>query len=258
MITFFSIALFISLFLMTFTLILSSSLKHDTLQPALKIYAGNMLRDYASSQDIFSPGNQANMKNYCSISTDYRFIYNNYSIVIPCQVIENGTDAAIDYSAGYIIDQIYSSEYNCEFWQCVKDSSTPFVLVSQKSRDYWRGKFAVLLGLSFIIFASIFLISRNRTTTLIVSGVLIIFAAFPFRKLNWALTFVPEKLSGIFSVFFTKAHGVFAAMLIIGVIFIGAGILFKILGWDMKFNEDFQENEEAPKKVLYNLKLKKK
>lgn len=253
-ITFFSIILFISLFLMNFTVILSSSLQHDTLKPALKSYAGNMLEDYANGQDIFSQENQVYMQNYCSIQSEYKFTYEDYSFAIPCQVIEEGKDSIINYGAENFVDQIYYKEYNCEFWQCVKESSIPLVLISEKAMNYWKGKFLILLGLSFIIFASIFLISRNRTTTFLVTGVLLIISAFPFRRLDWALTFVPEKVSGIFSIFFTKAHSVFVIILIIGIVFIVAGILFKIFGWNMKFNKD--ESSEEDKERILKKKLK--
>jgi hypothetical protein len=207
---------------------------------------------------MFSKENQVYMKNYCSIGSEYKFTYGNYSLTLPCQIIENGTDAIIDYGAGYIVDQIYYTEYNCEFWQCVGNSSVPLVLISEKAMDYWRGKFLLLLILSFIIFALIFFISKNRTTTFIVTGGLLIISALPFRKLNWALTFVPEKLSGIFSVFFTKAHSVFVIMLVIGIVFIILGIISKIFGWNMNFNEESSEKEEISKKGSSNLKSKKK
>ena len=198
------------------------------------------------------------MKNYCSIRNEYTFTYENYSVTIPCQVMENGTDAIIDYGAGHIFDQVYYSEYNCEFWQCVKDSQTLFVLVSEKAMNYWKGKFAILLGLSFIVFASIFLISRSRATTLIVTGVLIVIAVLPFRKLNWALNLVPQKLSGIFSVFFTKAHSVFVIMLVIGIVLIAFGIVSKMFGWKMEFGKDSSEEEEPEEKNRSNSRYKKK
>jgi hypothetical protein len=69
------------------------------------------------------------------------------------------------------------------------------------------------------------------------------------------LTFVPEKVSDIFSIFFTRAHSVFVIMLIIGITFIIWGILFKIFGWNMKFNKDEEGLED---KNSSNLKYKKK
>lgn len=254
-ITFFSIVLFIFLFFMSLTAVLSSSLNYNTLQPALKSYAGDMLQSFVDSENIFSVENRVYMKNYCSIQSEYKFTYENYSFVIPCGVIENGTNSIISYGADNFVNQIYYAEYNCEFWQCVKASSIPLVLISEKAREYWHGKFLLLLGLSIVIFALIFFISKNRPTTFIVTGILLIVSALPFRKLHWILTFIPEKFSGIFSAFFTKAHSVFVIILIIGIVFIFWGILCKIFEWKMEFGEEDSEEDE---KNISNLRYKKK
>jgi len=256
-ITFFSIILFVFLFFMSMTAILSSSLNYNTLQPALKTYAGDMLQGLTDSENIFSAENQVYMNNYCSISTDYMFTYENYSFVIPCNVIEQGKDEIIIYAADNFVNQTYYAEYNCEFWDCVKNSSVPLVLISEKARDYWHDKFILLLGLSIVIFALIFFISKNRSTTFIVTGVLLIFSALPFRKLDWILTFIPEKFSGIFSAFFTKAHSIFVVVLIIGIVFIVWGILCKVFGWKMEFGEE-DSGEEMDEKNSSNLRYKKK
>lgn len=244
-ITFFSIVLLISLFLMNLCLIVSWSLEHDTLKPALEGSASNILKDFLTNSDMFSAENQAHMKNYCSIDSEFKFTYENYNFTFPCQVIENGPDSIVSYGSDYFIDTIYYAEYNCEFWQCVKNSSTvPFVLFSEKAMDYWRGKFLLLLALSFLIFALIFFISKNRPLTLIITGVLLIFSVFPFRKLSWVLTFIPEKFLGLFSVFFTKAHAVFVIILIIGIIFIGIGLAFRLFGWSMNLIKKSPEDSE--------------
>jgi hypothetical protein len=257
-ITFFSIVLFVFLFFMSLTSILSSSLNYNTLQPALKIYAGDMLQGITDSENIFSAKNQIYMNNYCSIQSEYKFTYENYSFVIPCNVIEQGKDGIISYAADNFVNQIYYTEYNCEFWQCVKNSTIPLVLISEKARDYWHDKFLLLFGLSIVIFALIFFISKNRSTTVIVTGILLILSALPFRKLHWILTFIPEKFSGIFSVFFTRAHGIFVIILIIGVVFIAWGILCKIFGWRMEFGEEDTEEEGQDEKNQSNLRYKKK
>jgi hypothetical protein len=257
-ITLFSIVLFILLFLMSLTAILSSSLSYNTLQPALKTYAGDMLQGLTDSENIFSAENQVYMNNYCSISTDYMFTYDNYSFVIPCGTIEQGKDAIINYTVDNFVSQIYYTEYSCEFWQCVKTSPVPLVLLSQKAKDYWHEKFLVLLGLSIVLYGLIFFISKNRPTTFIVTGVLLILSSLPFRSLHWALRFIPEKFSGIFSVFFTRAHNVFVAVLIIGIVFIVWGILCKIFGWKMEFGEEDSEVKDSEEKQQSNLRYKKK
>jgi hypothetical protein len=244
---------------MSLTVVLSSSLSYDTLQPALKSYAGDILQGFVNNgENIFSAENRVYMENYCSIQSEYKFIYDNYSFVIPCETIEQGKDAIISYAADNFVNQIYYTKYNCEFWQCVKNSTMPFVLISEKAKDYWQSKFLLFVGLSIVIFALIFFISKNRPTTFIVTGILLIVSALPFRKLHWILAFIPEKFSGIFSAFFTKAHSVFVIILIIGIVFIVWGILCKIFELKMEFGEEDSKGEEQGKRDLSNLRYKKK
>jgi len=232
-ITLFSIILLLSLFLMNLSLIVSWSLEHDTLQPALKSSAGSFLKDSLDVKNVFEGEAKTLMSSYCLIESEYKFTYENYNITIPCEIIEKGPDSVINYGMDSFIDTIYYAEYNCEFWECMKESSIPFVLFSEKAMDYWRGKFLLLVLVSFVLFALIFLISKNRPVTFIVTGIFLVLSSLPFRKLNWVLKIIPDEFSGIFSVFFTKAHSVFIIMLIIGLIFIGVGLAFRFFGWSM-------------------------
>ncbi|MGY4884472.1 MAG: hypothetical protein ACP5NZ_02735 [Nanobdellota archaeon] len=247
-VTFFSIILFIALIFMNLTLIISLSLEHDTLQPALKNSTDAILSNYLAEGSMFSEEEKMYMENYCSIESEYIFTYENYTFPIPCKIIEEGENSTVNYITDNFIEVIYYEEYNCEFWQCVKSSSIPFVLISKKARDYWNENFMILLGLSLLIFALTFLISNDRPGRFIVGGVLIVFSALPFRSLDWALIFVPDNFSSIVSVFFTKAHFVFMTMLIIGILFIVFGILCKIFGWKMKFHKDEEVKGNVQKK----------
>jgi c-di-AMP phosphodiesterase-like protein len=165
-------------------------------------------------------------------------------MIIPCQVIEQGPDSIIEYGADNFIDEVYYAEYNCELWDCVGNSSFPLVLFSEKAMDYWRAKFLLLAAISIALFALIFFISRNRTTTFIVTGILIILSSLPFRGLGWVLNLLPSEFSGIFSAFFAKSHAVFIIMLVIGIIFIGIGIIFKLFGWSMNFMKKVSEDSD--------------
>jgi hypothetical protein len=259
LVTLFSIILFFSLFLMSFSAILSSSLQHDVLQPVLKTSVSEILRGSLGGGSMFTEQEKAQMQNACLIQEEYTLSYSGYTSVIPCEIIQQGEDAIINYEAENLVNNIYYTEYNCEFWECVdasiKSSSIPFVLISEKAREYWTKNFFILLGLSILIFAVIFMISRNRPGVFITGGVLLILSALPFRILNWLLGLlggvIPSEFSGIFSVFFTKAYSVFKIILIIGIVFIIFGVLCKIFGWKMRFgksSEESSEKSEKPKK----------
>jgi hypothetical protein len=241
-ITIFSIVLVISLFLMNFTLIVSWSLQHDNLQPALKTSATNFLKNTLNAESIFNGESESLMQAYCIVNKEYNFTYGEDTITIPCEVILKGEDAVIDYGVSNLIDIEYYKEYSCDFWKCVKDSQVPLVLFSEKAMDYWRGKFFLLLIVSFVLFALIFLISRKRPVTIAITGLLIIVSSLPFRKLDWVIHLIPKQFSGIISVFFTKAHEVFIIMLFVGLLFIGLGIAFRLLGLKLVFWESTPEN----------------
>jgi hypothetical protein len=207
-----------------------------------------------------------------SIVLFFFFILMNFSLIVSLSLEHDTFQPALNNSIGKLLgdygtqvafdqeelDTLYYTEYNCEFWQCVKESISnslvPLVLFSEKAREYWSQKFLLSLGLSLLVFALIFLISKNRSTTFIVTGALLIISALPFRRLDWILKFINEEVSPIFSVFFTKAHSVFVTIVVIGIILIVAGILCKIFGWKLKFTK----NEEIPKEDLRKPKLKKK
>jgi len=243
-ITFFSFVLLLSLFLMNLSLVLSWSMEYDTFQPALKTSASDFLKDSFGVENALEEEANTFMKSYCLINNEYNFEYEDYNLTIPCEVVEEGTDSVINYGMNYLIDTIYYAEYNCEFWECLKESSVPFVLFSEKAMEYWRAKFILLLLVSIVLFVLIFLISKNKPITVVITGILLIFSSLPFKKLEWALRIIPEQFSGIFSVFFTKAHNVFIIMLIIGIILIGIGFAFKFFGWSMNIRNWFSKDSD--------------
>lgn len=245
-ITFFSIVLLLSLFLMNVCLILSWSLEHDTFQPALKASASDFFKNSLNLdiENVLQEQASTLMKSYCLVKSEYTLTYENYSLTIPCEVIEKGTPSIIDYGLNSLIDKIYYAEYNCEFWKCIKETSIPFVLFSEKAMDYWRSKFILLAVISFVLFVLIFLVSKTKSIAFIIAGSLLVLSALPFGKLNLILTFIPKKFAGIFSVFFTKSHNVFIIIFIIGLIFIGIGFVFRFFGWSMNFTNWFSKDSD--------------
>ena len=121
LVTLFTIILFFSLLMMNFALVISLSLQHDTLQPALKISVSGFLDDFLNSVDSLGENEKTVMDNYCLVESEYAFDYDIYSFAIPCEVIQNGESAIINYAVENFVDQVYYAEYDCEFWQCVKD-----------------------------------------------------------------------------------------------------------------------------------------
>lgn len=261
-ISIFGFILFLSLILMNFSLTISLSLDYETLQPALKSSFGGILEDFLESGGMFSQENQKYLKNYCLIEKEYSFDYENQTFAIPCEIIQEGKESVVNYVLDNFTETIYYKEYDCKFWECVGSSQFPLVLISEKAKSYWGWNFLVLAALSFVLFALIFLISKNRPTSFISTGILAILSALPFRNLDMFLFFLPKEISAVFSVFFTKAHAVFMVLLVIGIFFILAGILSKIFKWKMKFSQDSPEKPvgkpgEKPKQEVSKSEIRK-
>lgn len=254
LITIFAIVFFFSLLAMNFCLAISLSLNHETIKPAVKITVVELMTDFSQKGELFTAQEKEDMSNYCMADSQYTLSYENYNLVVPCEVIEQGEDSIVNYVSDNLVDQVYYTEYECEFWDCVRNSQMPLVLISEKAKEYWNGKFLLLSGLSLLLFFVIFLIAKKRPAKFITAGVLIILAAFPFRNLDWISRFVSQwKFSGILSVFFTQAHTVFLLMIVFGVLFIVLGILCLIFGWKLRFKED-----EGEQQLKSNLQKKKK
>ncbi|MBP6857093.1 MAG: hypothetical protein BWY36_00590 [Candidatus Diapherotrites archaeon ADurb.Bin253] len=240
-ITLFGLVLTICILLMNVSITFASSLDYDDLKPALDNSANGVIDSIVDFEEVF--GEELN--NYCNIDSQYTFNYGNESFAIPCEVIEEGEDSIAIYIQNNFIEQIYYADYNCKFWECVKESEVPFVLISDKARVYWAGKAILLAIMSLVLFGLIFLVAENRPSKFISFGILLALCSLPFKNMNWILKIVPAQVAPLFSLFSQKAHTVFVIMLIISIILALIGIVALIFGWKMKFKEENLENKKS-------------
>ncbi len=240
-ITLFGFVLAICIILMNVSITFASSLDYEDLKPALDNSTNGIIGSILDVEAVF--GEELN--NYCNLDSQYIFNYGNESFTIPCEVIEEGEDSIAIYIQDNFIEQIYYANYDCEFWECVKDSEVPFVLISDKARVYWAGKAVLLAIMSLVLFGLIFLVAEKRPSKFISFGILLAFCSLPFKNMDWILKIVPAQVAPLFSLFSQKAHGVFIVMLIISIIFALIGIVALIFGWKMKFKEESLENKNS-------------
>lgn len=240
-ITLFGLVLTICILLMNVSITFASSLDYDDLKPALDNSANGVIDSIVDFEEVF--GEELN--NYCNIDSQYIFNYGNESFAIPCEVIEEGEDSIATYIQNNFIEQIYYADYDCKFWECVKESEVPFVLISDKARVYWAGKAILLAIMSLVLFGLIFLVAENRPSKFISFGILLALCSLPFKNMNWISKIVPAQVAPLFSLFSQKAHTVFVIMLIISIILALIGIVALIFGWKMKFKEENLENKKS-------------
>lgn len=149
------------------------------------------------------------------------------------------------------IDDIYYKEYNCSLFECIKQDESPLVLLSEKSKIYFHQKFIFMLLISLALIGIMFLFLESKYSVFTITGILMIFSALPFRKLNWAINLLPKgKVTELFIVFFTKATNVFTVMLIIGGILLALGIAFEFLGIGLKLNNFLNKFRKEQKEDL--------
>src|SRR3989339_535736 len=176
-----SILLFLSLFIGNIFLTLSWSLEYETVKPQMI----TLVEDLANNElGLFESVNKDFylMTTYCQNNSEYVFAQEGYTFVIPCENILLGPEEVIKYGIANLVTQMYYEEYDCNFWECVKLADKPFVLVSEKAKDYWKSKFYLILMI---------------TIGLIILSVLILGIGLKFINIGFKLTNFFSKIQEI-------------------------------------------------------------
>lgn len=251
-VTVLAVVLLMSLFLMNASLTLTWSLEYDTLKPVIKEAVGGLVEEEFGLGDYLDDTISL-MQIYCLNETEFIFNEGGYTFVIPCETINQGKDAVLDEGSDILIDSVYYAEYDCDYWECVKETDDFLVLISEKAHDYWRSKFFIFLLTSLALFVLIFIVTNKKSNAFILGGILAIVSSIPFIKLSWLSIFVPEEFKSIFMSFFARSHNVFLIMLIIGFFLLGLGITFHFLKWGLRisklFRKDSGEDEDSDEDV---------
>jgi len=232
---FFSSLLFLSIFLGNAFLTVSWSLEYETLEPNLNNFATELIEDMKINKTLSENYNL--MLINCQNEELFNLSEQGLNLEIPCQIIKQGPEKVLEYGVQKSIKNIYYKDYNCEYWDCIKNTDTVFVLISETARDYWKSKFYLTLISSIILFTLLVIFIESKKSALTITGALMIVSSIPFRKIDWLFTLLPEgKLTEIFSLFFTRSYNVFLTMLIIGSIILLVGLAFEFFNIGFKIN----------------------
>lgn len=258
--------LFMSFLLMGTFATLNLSLEYDVVKPQVntiirEIVIDEVDRTVIEQQEII-------LKDYCNNNSEYVFEDANYTYIIPCDVIAQGTDAIIDKEVDSLINGTYYKEYDCKFWQCFKSEERPLFLVSQYAKDYWKSKYYNFLLISIVLAGLVFFLVEKKNNFPILVGVLLSISFIPVANLDTiGKAIVKIILSGaglaieslksidlnvIVSIFFSKANDVFLTGFIIGLILIGLGIFFKLLRVGFKIGKlfgKFRKTDSGTKQI---------
>ena len=186
------------------------------------------------------------LQAYCENNTEFVFSEQGYTFVIPCELASEGVDVLINESIESVIESVYYKEYDCGFWDCLKEQGTPFFLVSEKSKDYWKGNFIMALIVSAILVILLFLLVSRKYNTLVIPGFLLVLASFPFMKLGIFSSLSTNSLFLSFiNIFFSRSQEVFVISLTVGIILIVLGVLIKLFMIGFRVSEWFKKSEET-------------
>ena len=236
-----SVLLLLSFLVGNVFLTLSLSLDYDNVKSELVPIVKELVEDEMDLGQVIEE-HYPFMEEYCENNTEYVFNEQGYTMVIPCDVVLQGHDAVVIYSIDALVEEIYYKDYDCSFWDCLKETEQPFFLVSQKAHDYWLGKFYILLVFSIILIALIFFLVEQKTNLSILVGILLAISALPFMKLNWILSFISEEsFLQFFTVFFAKSYVVFLISFILGLIIIALGVVLKFFVVGFKISDFFSK-----------------
>ncbi|MDA3836926.1 MAG: hypothetical protein PF542_04855 [Nanoarchaeota archaeon] len=234
-----SSVLFLTLFLGNGLLTLTWSLEYDNVAPHVQNFSGGIFEDLGVRENIIN--DYQLMEDYCGSYDAYPYNRDEISLKVPCDIIRLGPDSVVNYSVSKFFYDVYNKEYDCSFWKCVKEADNGiFVLISAKANDYWKSKFKLAILASVILAGLLLLVLESKYSLFTITGILMMFSAFPYMKLNWVFGFLPEgSLTGLFVALFTKSYNVFLIMTIIGAVLLAIGIAFEFLGFGLKLSKLF-------------------
>jgi hypothetical protein len=169
------------------------------------------------------------IQSICQANPNYVFAITNYSINLSCDVVLQGTDAIIIEGTKEVIHQIYYANYDCDFLNCIKSTQVPLFLLSEKAYNFWTDKFRISLAVSFVLLVILLFLVKKKENMPLLSGILLSVSSLPFIKLDVLLnTFSDKIVSQFLKVFFSQAFYFSLRALIVGLVLIGLGVIFRI------------------------------
>lgn len=235
--------LFISLILLALFSVVQWSSNYDVLKPGLVSYSKSALQNGNLLNFNLNEGYSA-LQTYCLMHDNYIYTDGNIHLEIPCDVVNKGMDSVIDYGVNNILQNIYYKNYTCGFMNCLQQDKNPLVLVSEKAHLFLRAKFYIMLLISIILFILLFLCTKKKSNSFIITGILMVLVSLITKSIDFLLVLVPQQIRDIVGLFFSKSHTVFLIFLITGIALIFIGILIKVLKLEVKIAERFSKKDK--------------
>lgn len=234
-----SIFLFLIIILSSIFYTFSASLSYDSLEkevvPIVMNLSGGI--DGLIGVDIFDNMDQASdkLKEFCDENPglpEYSFVFEGKTFILSCDIVEDyeeNKNKAMEESIKKILTDIYYSEYDCGFWDCFKETKSPFFLFSEKAKNYWSQKFTQSLIVLFVIVCLIFLFLENKRNVFFVGGSVIVISSLALFKIEGLVgSFVGKDYLFFLNIFFNGMPKISSILLFVGIFFVVFGFIFKL------------------------------
>jgi len=229
---------------------LSSSLKYENVQANAANTALNILN---SQMNITQQVDQSlpMIQQYCRLNPgNINLNYQGYNITVSCADANSNATELIRSTMNNFIKNIYYTNYNCNYWDCLKQySGSPLFLISEKSHNYWKNIFYYLAAISSALFVAFGLLYKKKENLMITTGIIVMLSSLPLLLLQKILSTFPAIVANVGSVFFSQSRTMFLIMMISGVVITGAGILIRIFGIGTKIYEIFARRKKAAPQI---------
>ena len=192
------------------------------------------------------------MEEYCLNNDveDYIFNEQGFTFVVSCDTINKGIDAVVSEGLENSVEDLYYREYNCDFWECLKESEYPFFLISEKSQNYFEDKFYLFLFISIVLLVLLFFFVETKQNFFILSGGAFVLVALPFMKLGLFFSLFGETITQFAGVFVSQSYTVFLGSLFLGILLLGVGIGWHFFNFGNFVGEKIEEISSKVKESM--------
>jgi len=224
LITFISILLFITLLSSNVLFTMSNSLEADTFKSeVVSVFKESSLYPELEEGVL---DNIPDMQQHCINSSSYDYYDEEREEVfeVPCAVVNEGSEAVLDYVIEEYVESIYMEEESSE----ESESFSVEGIRKGLNKWFWITLF-VSLGLILIQF---FILDDKRRLPFLVGG-LIVIASLPLLVIDWLVGFIGVfEFSEFLPLLFSKSGVTFITAFATGIIVMGIGIVLKFVHFE--------------------------
>ena len=224
-------------------LTLSLSIGQDNFQENFVKNIAEVIAEETQGDEQLDSGLE-NAKQHCLNNTEFTLNSSGTEISIPCEKVNEGSNAIIEESIKNLIFEQESNEnakcdnpINC--FAKYKD-----ILFSEEAKNYWNKMFYFSLLVTLIIIGAMFFVIEEKISLPISVGIMTMISSLPFFVINFILPAFKISFLKPVSVLFSQSYFVFLLMLSIGILLIVLGFGIKFFKVGYKISEMFDKKPD--------------